>query len=226
MDIKRFHLGKVAYVVDASNGRVERTMVGAIGENFYRFLNGSFSGRKHWFDFNHAVSAADECLRMREARLRTQLREISRQRKWIMSKAYETSVMSASYKVLDLRNVENPNRTRYLKRVRVPETHLNPGQCVYIIVTPVTRADRDNFRPHSYFILETKVRSVSFSPDGRVHFTYATPFEVEEHFNSREEAAAILADSSVPGVPDSIPFVSHDEERYELLKMLDDDIPF
>ncbi len=221
---KDVRLGQEVYVLVATGGEVERTMVGIIAHDDYHFLNGTYSSRSHWFSFDQALSIADEQLRERETQLRAQLRAVAQQRRRIKSEEYRTSVMDASYRVVDLRDIEKRSRTRRLKHVRVPSEYLNPDHTVYVVITPSTRGYGDLYRPHSHFVLETKVRSVCFSPDGVVHYTFSTRFDVDEFHPTREEASAKLQTTAKLPMGSAIHFVSGEEEKRELDKI--EDIPF
>jgi hypothetical protein len=222
---KTARLGQEVFVILTTGGKVERTMVGALEDNGYMFLNGLHSSWTHWFDFDQAVSAAEERVKEREAALRAELKALGRWRKYLLSEEYRADVFSPPYKVTNLGSDEDRKRTRYLKNVKVPERYLCPGCRVYTIITPGTRVRwKEVYRPHPHFVLETEVQTVYFSPDGVAHYRFATPFEVTEFFPSKDEAVKRLSNFSEPGVLEDVPFVSQDEEKQKLGEM--DDIPF
>ena len=216
-------LGQGAFVVVSTDGEVERTMVGALEANGYRFLNGCSDGREHSFDFDQAVATADERLKTREAELRATLRALGRRRKYLESAEYKDRVMTTPYKVVDLRQVEKRQRTLQLKVVSIPVMYLYPGCLVYVVITPLTQHRYDVYRPYKHFVLETKVQSVCFTADGEVHHTFSTPFVVDDFFLNKDDAVEYLSNFSEPGTLETIPYVSHEEEKKQLLE---DDVPF
>ena len=222
---KTVRLGQEAFVMLTTGGKVERTMVGALEGDGYLFLNGLHSSRTHWFDFDNALSAAEEGVKKREAALRAELKALGRWRNYLLSPKYRADVFSPPYKVADLEPFENRKRTRYLKNVKVPEGYVCPGCRVYAIITPRTQTRWENvYRPHPHFVLETEVRTVYFSPDGVAHYMFATPFEVTEFFPSKDEAIKRLSNFSESDVLKDVPCVSHEEEKQKLQEL--DDIPF
>lgn len=227
MSQKQVRLGQEAFVVVTTDGEVERTMVGAIGAYGYEFLNGcSSSSRSHWFDFDKALDEAVNGLKARESRLRQELRALAKRRKFLQSDEYRLGVMGSSLKVVDLSSGERRGRTRRLKSVTIPRDYLSPGASVYVVVTPKTRTGehREVYRPYSHFVLETKVQQVYFEADGTVHYSFITPFKVEEYFLLKHKAVKCLESFSEPGTLEPVPYVSHDEERKKLDEI--EDIPF
>lgn len=225
-------IGQEAFVL-SSEGEIVRTMVAKLYEDGYQFLNGDSSRRPHYFSFKHAIAAADDCISNRQSALRKQLRALTLKRRALETQAYRDGVMNVPYKVAELRDemivgFAMSRRTRKLRKIRVPEMHLMPNQVVYAVMTPSTRPNPgwEVYRPHKYFILETEVTSVCFSPDGQVYYTFSTRFVVGEFFLSREEATAKLKSFLEPGTKDPVPFVSSKEEKRENEKLLDDNIPF
>lgn len=233
MGAKRIvRIGQRAFVL-SGDGEVVRTMVAKIDERGYQFLNGDHGSHPHWFAFKDAIAAASARIDARQKAFRKELRALARKRRTLETQSYRNDVMNAPYKVVELRDEMTvgfamSRRTRKLKKVRVPETHLRPGRLVYVIITPATRPNPgwEVYRPHKHFVLETEVTSVCFSPDGQIHYTFSTRFIVGEFFLSREEATAKLQSFSEPGTKDPVPFVSSQQEKEENEKMLDDDIPF
>ncbi len=222
---KTVRLGDEAFVVLTTGGKVERTLVGALEGNGYMFLNGLHSSRTHWFDFDQAVSVAEERVKKREVALRAELKALGRWRKYLLSEKYRADVFSPPYKVTDLGPGEDRKRTRHLKSIKVPLEYLLPGCRVYMVITPQTRAKWEKvYRPHSHFVLETEVRTVHFTPDGVAHYTFSTPFEVSEFFLQKHEAVKKLLSFSEPGTLEAVPFVSQKEEKEKLSEL--DDIPF
>jgi hypothetical protein len=223
---KQVRLGQEAFVVVTTDGRVERTMVGAIGPYGYEFLNGCSSGRGHWFDFDEARDEAVNKLKAHESRLRQELRALAKRWKFLQSDEYRSEVMNSSLKVVDLNPGERRGRTRRLKSVTVPGDYLLPGASVYVVITPKTKASehREVYRPYPHFVLETKVQQVYFEADGTAHYSFTTPFEVEEYFTLKHKAVRCLESFSELGTLESIPYVSHDEERQKIDEI--EDIPF
>lgn len=228
------HLGQAAFVL-SPDGEVVRTMVGELDEKGYRLLNGYNERSPHWFSFQDAVAAANNRISVRQTALRKELRVLARKCRELETQNYRDCVMNASsYRVVDLRDETTilhgrRSRPRELKTVLVPDEYQIPGSMVYTIITPRTHSKFDAavYRPYKHFILETKVTSVCFSPDGKAHHTFSTPFVVEEFFLYRKDAIAKLESFSEPGTRESAPFVSHKQEKAELkLLELDDDIPF
>jgi hypothetical protein len=144
---------------------------------------------------------------------------------------YRDGVLSAPYKVVDLRDemalvLARLRRSRSLKKIQVPMPgYLGPGQVVYVVITPTTCSRLPEYRPHKHFVLETEVESVCFSPDGQVYYTFSTPFIVDTFFLSRREAVVWLESYSEPGTKEPVPFVSSQQEKEEIAK-IPDDIPF
>lgn len=219
-------LGREVYVL-SPDGEVIRTVIARLEKDGYQFLNGDDSRRRHWFDFNDAVSAANDRIAARQAALRKELRALAHKRRALEKQGYRDSVVSAPYRVVDLRdNVTLARaRSRVLKKVLAPLEYLEPDSVVYVIITPLTRCTFGEYRPHTHFVLETEVRSVCFSPDGQVHYSFSTPFIPEEFSPSREGAEARLQSYSEPGTERLVHFVSSAREKEELEK-IEDDIPF
>ncbi|MBI4065969.1 hypothetical protein HY412_02140 [Candidatus Kaiserbacteria bacterium] len=222
-------IGQEAFVL-SPDGEVVRTIVAKLNGKGYRLLNGDDECRSHWFSFDEAVSAARNRINAQQAALRKELRVLAHKRRTLETQNYRDGVMSAPYKVVDLRDTTTLVRlrhTRVLKKVCVPETYFMPGHVAYAIITPMTRLESEDYgyRPHEHFILETEVMSVCFSPDGQTHYMFSTPFVVEEFFSSRKEATARLESYSEPGTKDPVHFVSSRKEKEELEKMIDD-VPF
>jgi hypothetical protein len=80
------------------------------------------------------------------------------------------------------------------------------------------------YRPYPHFVLETKVQQVYFEADGTVHYSFATPFKIEEYFLLKHKAVRRLESMSEPGTLEPVPCVSHDEERRKIDEI--EDIPF
>lgn len=211
---KNVRLGQEGFVVTAPDGEVERTLVGELDNMGYRFINGRTNGGGHWFQFDQAVEVADAYLQLRAAELRAKLRALDKRRKYLQSAEYRANVLAAPYTVVDLRQVDKHKRTRQLGKVSLPTVpYLLPGRFVYVVVTPLTRHRDVAYRPYKHFVLQTKVATVCFSPDGVVHYSYTTQFEVEEVFLSKAKALKHLSNFSEPGTLESTPYVSHEEER-------------
>ncbi len=227
---KAVRLGEEAFVL-SSDGDVVRTVVARLDENGYLLLDGSADHHPHWFSFPEAVSAANARISTRQKALRKQLRALAGKRRALEGRDYWDGVMNAPFRVVDLRDEASlaftrRRHTRGLKKIRVPETYLEPGHMVYVIITPATRSSwAGEYRPHKHYVLETEVKSVCFSPDGQAHYTFSTLFIVEEFFPSREEAAAKLGGHADPRT-EEVPFVPSKMEKEENAKLLDDDIPF
>lgn len=220
-------IGQEAFVL-SPDGEVVRTMIAKLEKEGYRFLNGDDERRRHWFSFEGAISAASERIIARQVALRKQLRALALKRRALEEQNYRDGVVSAPYRVVDLRDTVSHNLThlrpsRNLKKVHVPETYLRPGHVVYVAITPATRSEFETYRPYKHFVLETEVASVCFSPDGQVYYTFSTPFIVREFFLSRRGAAA--KNFSEPGTKDLVPFVSSKQEKEEIAK-IPDDCPF
>lgn len=218
------HLGQEAFLLSAQ-GEVVRTMVARIWKDgCYSFLNGSGNFHPHWFTFEEAVSAADDYLQRRSAKLREELRTLARRRKVLATESYMQSVASSPQRVVDMRDIGNRFHTKSLKKVRVPEAYYNPGTVVYVAITPGTEHYQEVYRPHPYFVLETKVTGVCFTPDGKAHYTLSTPFEVTEFFPSLVEATSKLRALSGMEMENGAHLVTAKEEESELAKI--EDIPF
>jgi hypothetical protein len=231
MNAKRvIRIGQEVFVL-SHDGEVIRTMVAGLDEKGYRFLDGSSHRRPHWFTFKDAVVAASDRINARQTALRKALRTLALKRRALETQEYQDGVMREPYKVVDLQAMmtyAQSRRSRKLKKIRVPETHLALGHMVYVIITPMTHSESREYayRPHKHFVLETAVKSVCFSPDGQVHYTFSTPYVVDKFFLSRTEAGTGLQKSfSEPGTKDFVYFVSSKQEREELDK-IPDDIPF
>lgn len=206
-------------------------MVAGIGSESYDLLNGYSSDHPHWFSFDEAIGAARNCLEARREKLRKALRQLAARDREFQKDGYWHSVLTAPYKMVDLGYDETRRfRSRTRKKISVPETYMQPGQCVFAIITPATLPHGDGwvvYRPYKHFILETYVKSVWLSPDGTAHYGFSTPLKPEEFFLSRKEATERLQSYSEPGTLEQINFVSKAREMQELEKLRDDDdIPF
>ena len=222
-------LGQEAFVLSVK-GEVVRTMVGEIragGEfnNFeprYTLLNGEDG--QHWFSYQEALIASQDRVSQQIKVLKKQLTTLRKKSKRLVTDEARDAVMKAPYKVVDLRDSDVRDRTRKLKRITVPDTYPKIGDIMYLVVTPCVKSWQIVYRPFEYFVLETTVRSVCFSPDGKVHIEFETPFKPEEYFVLREDAESRLRSYLKTGAKQPLHFVSHATEVAELDKI--DDIPF
>jgi hypothetical protein len=215
------HLGQEVFVLTTTGGDVERTLVGAIDGNGYTFLNGHSGRMSHWFTYAEAAEAAEKVLEMRVAQLRKEIQKLTERRK-ILKSSKQAEVMTAPYKVVDLRLVDKPRRPRRLVRIQVPESYLSPGDLVYVAITPnMSPPWVEAYKPYLNFVLETEVRTVCFSPDGTVDYTFVTPFVVKEFFLTKDEAIKEHESFFGRGTPETVPFVSLEEERQKLSEIKD-----
>ena len=232
-------LGQEVFVLSAT-GEVERTMIAEIrtGDKYnhfeprYTLLNGY--GGPYWFKYREALSAAEDLMSERAAALRKQLAALRNRIRHQSTDEAKQAVAAAPYKVVNLLSDypghEHMSRrsTRKLKKISVPDTYLEPGTMVYLVVTPQVELRYGPteffYRPSSHFVLETMVTRVCFSPDGKVHLAFATPFRVDEYFATRKEATSKLKSYSEPGIAEPINFVSYKKEREEIAKI--PDVPF
>ncbi len=203
-------------------GNVIRTAVGKVHKEGYDLLDKRCPFGRHWFTFDQALAAADKGLLLRQETLRRQLKELARMRKKLKTPLYKEKVMTAPRRVKDLRDVEDPSRTRKLKKLKVPENYLNPGQVVYLSVLPQTRTQMELvYRPYDYFVLETEVGSVCLLPSGEVAYSFRTPFEWREFFLSREKATENLRHAAKLKHDETVHFVSKEEDKAESEKIKD-----
>jgi len=226
---KDVNIGQEAFIL-SKDGEIVRTMVAKLEENGYQFLNGDDEHRPHWFSFADAVSAVSNRISAKQTILRKQLCALARKQRMLRAQDYRDGVMSEPYRVVNLHDTmayafARSRCSRKLKNIRVPEAYLKPGHMVYVTIIPGTRSDFEVYRPHQYFVLETEVTSVCFSPDGQVHYTFSTPFIVEEFFLSCKEAVARLQNFLKSWKEDAVPFISSKQEKEEIAK-LPDNLPF
>ena len=95
---------------------------------------------------------------------------------------------------------------------------------MYLVITPRVMPREFVYRPFENFVLETIVRSVCFSPNGKVYIDFKTPLRSEEYFVLREDAETRLRSYLKSGLNHQPHFVSHTTEVEELDKI--EDIPF
>lgn len=206
-------------------GNVIRTAVGKLHKEGYDLLDKRCPFGLHWFTFDQALAAADKELLLRQQTLRQQLRKLERQRKKMKTPLYKEKVMTAARRVRDLRDIEDSSRTRELKKLKVAENYLNPGQVVYLAVSPNTRSEvADVYRPYACFVLETVVGAVCIAPNGELHYSLTTSFRWDEFFPSREEATVHLRNVAHLRSDTPIHFVSKEEYKAESDKI--DTVPF
>lgn len=221
-------LGQEAFQV-SREGNITRTMVAKVyAEGGWQFLNGSRNALPCYFSFEEAVAAAEGCIKTHEARLREELRALARKRKSLRKPDCRNHVMTAPYRVIDLREVaypRKPSRPRNLRKVIVPKTYLLPGHRAYTIITPGTESVSEAYRPVRFFVLEVEVRSVCFTPDGHSHYSFSTPFVVKDIFPSEQEAALAIRELLDLRPVHSVWFVSRKEEQ-EWFDNQPDDTPF
>lgn len=225
----KVRLGQQVFVLSAT-GEVVRTMVGKIwaGDKFnnfeprYTLLNGENS--KHWFSYQDALIASQDRVSQQIKVLEKQLAMLRTKSKRLGAEEVRDAVMNAPYKVVDLRDCDVRDRTRKLKRITVPDTYPKIGDVMYLVITPQVMPKQFVYRPFEHFVLETIVRSVCFSPDGKVHVEFETPFRSEEYFVLREDAESRLRSYLKTGAKQPLHFVSHATEVAELDKI--EDIPF
>lgn len=211
-------LGQEVFVLNA-DGDVERTMVAKIYTGGrYTFLNGKGSHNSHWLHYAEAVAVAQEKVSVSEAVLRRKLTQLRRRRAYLDSESYMETTMKSPYEVVELRDIDVRRRTRKLKGITVPKKYPKPGSLVYVVIELQTKPEEFMYRPFECFVLETKVLSVGFTPDGKLHYIFSTRFDVSQYYRSRDEAVA-----SCPKVSG---FVSHEEENAELKKLDAKHIPF
>lgn len=230
---RKINLGREVFVL-SNDGEVVRTMVAKIGpEGHYALLNGiplviwdNPAKPSHWFTFEDALAAAQERIKIQMARLQKQLAALTKRSIQMEAEEAKTAVMGAPYKVADLSGNHPPRRTRQLKKVVIPVNYLNPGSTVYVCITPQTKNPRLGYRPHKLFVLETKIKEVSFDPKGVLRYTYTTPFKVERHFALKSEAGDFLR-KHYPN--EQIGFVPHEEEKEKIrimMEAIEEEIPF
>lgn len=227
---RKVNLGQEVFVLSAT-GEVVRTMVGEIraGNEFnnfepgYTLLNGE-SGQ-HWFSYQDALIAAQDRVSQQIKVLKKQLVALRMKSKRLVTEEARDAVMNAPYKVVDLRDRDVRDHTRKLKRITVPDTYPKIGDVIYLVITPRVMMPKGFvYRPFEHFVLETIVRSVCFSPDGKVHIEFNTSFRSEDYFVLREDAESRLRSYLKVDVNQLLHFVSHATEVEELNKI--EDIPF
>ena len=222
-------LGQEVFILSAEDG-VIRTRVGMIGANGqYTLLNGQSNLTPHWLTYREALAAAQKQIKARIKNLVRRVSMLEQKSVHLKSREARLATLGAPYRVVDLVG-DYPGeyrRTRQLKKILGPAGHLNPGDAVYVCITPQTKNPGLGYRPHNLFVLETKIKEVSFDPKtGTPRYTYTTPFKVERHFASENEAEDFLR-SHYPD--EQIGFVSHEEEQAKIgimMEEMEDDIPF
>lgn len=222
-------LGQEVFVLSAENG-VTRTMVGMIrADGQYTLLNGQSNLAPHWLTYREALAAAQKQIKARMKNLARQIGVLEQESAHLKSREARLATLEAPYRVVDLMG-DYPGeyrRTRQLKKILGPAGHLNPGDMVYVCITPQIQNSGLAYRPFDIFVLETKIKEVSFDPKtGTPRYTYTTPFKVERHFASENEAENFLR-SHYPD--EQIRFVSHEEEQAKIgimMEEMEDDIPF
>lgn len=226
-------LGQKVFVLSEDGQNIIRTMVAGIeNDGDYKLLNGSSNRRPHWFSFNEAIGAVCERLEARMAKLLKVQRQLAAKKRELQKENYRDSVESAPYKMVDPGYGESKKFRSCTKgQVAVPKKYLRPGQCVYVVITPMTSQQKDlcTYKPYTHFVLETEVKSVRLSSNGKALYTFTSPLRPEEPFLSREEAEARLRSYSEPGTLEEVPFVSKEQETKELRRLNgldDDDVPF
>lgn len=216
-------LGQEVFVIEQDE--VVRTMIGKITNTGYILLNGDCP--QHWFSFTEARVELDKRLAKKQEELRTILCRLAKKRMAVWGAAYKQAVLSAPYKVVDLRD-DPVERRRVRKSVCAPKEYLCLGTKVFVPVTVDTRLLHegiDCYRPYAYFVLETMVRGVCFRPNSEVCYSFSTPYRVEDMYLSKSEAEARLQKIVGLDVEENLYFVSHREEE-EFLKSLLLDSPF
>ncbi len=237
MNTKRVvKLGQKVFVLSATGEEVVRSMIGEVrtGDEFnqfkirYKLLNG-YDGPHHWFTFKEALAAAQDRINAHATSLRKQLAALRQKSKQLDTEEARQAVMETPYKVINLdSNYDGPRRAQTLKKIAVPSEYPEPGTSVYVVITPQVRLKFEQsefyYRHFPFFVLETVVRSVCFSPDGKVNIDFETPFMVDKYFMSRKEADSEIASYRKPGTAEAINFVSHQKERDEIDSI--PDLPF
>lgn len=223
-------LGQEVFVL-SSTGEVVRTMIAEIrlGEmrikSSYTLLNGGNSFQPHWFTYEEALHAAQDWIKVRAVILRQQLAVDRKKFKRLATDEAREKVMTTPYRVVNFNSHdEGSRRTRSLKKVVIPDKYPEPGTVVYVLITPKIKPLQFEYRPFPYFVLETVVTRVSFSPDGKVQLSFKTPFSVDEYFLSRKEAISALKNYPEVGKVERTHFVSSAREKAEIDKI--EDIPF
>lgn len=217
------YLGQEAFFL--YQGQVVRTAVGRLYEGGYSFLDNRCPLGRHWFTYDQAVSEAGKGLVLRQETLRRQLKELESLRKKLKTPLYKEKVLTAPRRVRDLRDTENPSRTRNLKRLKVPENYHNPGEVVYLVVLPQTQTQMEYvYRPYDYFVLETVVGTVCIAPDGKLNYWLRAAFEWKEFFLSRDKATTSLRSAAKLKINDTVHFVSKEEYKTETDKI--NNVPF
>ena len=226
---KQVGLGQEVFVLSAEDG-VIRTMVGMIeADGQYTLLNGQSNLAPHWLTYREALAAAEKQIKTRIKDLTRQIGLLEQKSAHLKSREARLATLEAPYRVVDLMGSypDEYRRTRRLKKILGPADHLNPGDMVYVCITPQIQNSRLAYRPFDVFVLETKIKEASFDPKtGAPRYTYTTPFKVKEHFASENEAGNLLRNNS-PN--EQIGFVSHEEEQEKIrimMEEMEDDIPF
>lgn len=220
---REVYLGQEAFFL--LNGAVVRSVVGTIlKDGKFELLDKRAKGKKPWFSFEQARTAADILLKSRQEALRRQIKELDRRRRLQATPAYRQEVIMEKLRVPDLRDVENPNRAKNLRKVQVPASYYRPGDVVYMVVEPSTVERHEAYRPHSHYVLELEVLKVSVQQKGEVYYQYNTPFVVTKTFATLDEAKSSLRARLGLGDDASVLFVSKEEDRGGLAQILD--VPF
>jgi hypothetical protein len=222
-------LGQEVFVLSAENG-VTRTMVGMIrADGQYTLLNGQSNLAPHWLTYREALAAAQKQIKARMKNLARQIGVLEQESAHLKSREARLATLEAPYRVVDLMG-DYPGeyrRTRQLKKILGPAGHLNPGDMVYVCITPQIQNSGLAYRPFDIFVLETKIKEVSFDPKtGTPRYTYTTPFKVKEHFDTQGEAKDSLRDCHQEK---NIHFVPHEEEQEKIrimMEAIEEDIPF
>lgn len=227
----KVRLGQEVFVLSDENNVVRTAICEIRTDGSYGFFNGQHSLCRHWFTYEEAVNVAKAKIAEHIKILRNVAKKLSRKSKYLDMDEVQQEVRTSPYKVVSYDGPEARRRTRKLKKIVVPKKYIKPGNMVYAVITPQLFAHVRNqffvvYRPYEYFVLETMIKSVSFSPDGVITYTYTTPFVLKEVYGSRKEAEDKLRCFIDNCSEVKIPFVSHQEEKEKLDEMMEDSIPF
>lgn len=218
-------LGQIVYIID-SKGKIGKTQIASLSLDCndgntirYQFLNGESQSLPHWFVYADAVAEAKRRIDKQIADLRKQISSLRKKAKAIEADSEADTLSNLAYRVADL-DTWNPSRkTKTVKRIASPKNYTEAGTRVYVVIKPetVSRDSSLDYRPHDYFVLETRIEKVWFTSDGQIHYQFSTPFQVGEFFLTKDEARGSCTQA--------VMFVSLEQEKEHRDKKITENNP-
>lgn len=210
----KYRLGHIVFLV-RDDGLVARSVVNSVG------LEGRFSILEHSYRPAHSMFAdargiALALLKKKEAKAEDVLKSIRAQIELVNSSDYEEAVMKEPYV---------KSSTTFIGDQKIdaefpaPATYLEPGTTVYAVITPKTHnMMHPHYRPHPYFVLESKVKDAVLAPNGKIFYhlqSYYAPQDIYPDVDSAKKKLVEVFSTQTGGTlfKQEVKLVTYQEEK-------------